>query len=112
MRIQRFAAGCLAVAGIVVLAGVGWALLAAGALLYIATPGPSLGRIWRQGVVDARRAWRWMVAGGRRSVAIVSMPAAVLLLAVGIGASVGIGWGVVAGGSALAAVSLLAGQNA
>ncbi len=112
MSIQRFAAGVCAVAGVAVLAGLGWALLAAAALLTLAPPAPALARVWRQLRVDGRRAWRWLHDGGRRAVAIASLPAAVVLLPVGVGLIAGLGWAVFSGAVSLGGVSLLAGQNA
>jgi hypothetical protein len=111
MELRRImAAGC-AVAGVAVLAGVGWALLAAAVLLAV-TPAPrrllAAGRGVRGAAVSAVR---WL-ATGRRAVATASMSGAVTLLAVGVGIGVGVGAGLAAGGVALGAVSLLSGWNA
>jgi hypothetical protein len=112
MGIRRVAAGACAVAGVAVLTGLGWALLTAAALMFIAPPAPALVRVWDQLRVDGRRAWRWLAGGGRRTVAIASLPAAVILLPVGVGLIAGLGWAVFSGAVSLGGVSLLAGQNA
>ncbi len=107
---QVAAAGC-AVAGVAVLAGPGWALIAAAALLYV-VPAPTRLKVAAGRVRSATvAAWRWL-ATGRRAVAAASMPTAVLLLAVGAGVAAGAGVGLAVAGVALGAVSVLSGWNA
>lgn len=110
------AAGC-AVAGVTVLAGLGWGLLAA-ALVLAVLPEPSTmtsaaGRI-RGAAVDVRKKARAIGARGhgRRVVARWQMGAALLLTPLGTMVWAGVGAGVVVAGLGLAAVSLLVGWNA
>jgi hypothetical protein len=107
--------GC-AVAGVAVLAGPGWALLAAAAVLW-AVPTPALVAVW------ARRAGTrlrdtvsfgrgWVTAHSRRAAALVSAPAAVVLIPVGVGLSFGLGFALISAGLILGAGSLFTGWNA
>jgi hypothetical protein len=111
MRFQRIAAALCAIAGVFVLAGFGWSLVAAAVLLFV-SPAPAqlpvFGRKLRAAVLAG---WHWLTTG-RRAVAVASMPLAVLLLPLGVGLVAGVGWAVVSGAVSLAGVSLLTGQNA
>jgi hypothetical protein len=57
MTVRRWAAAASAVAGIVVLAGPGWALLTAGAVLYVLpdTVAPARARSWLRGAYGRAR---------------------------------------------------------
>ena len=111
MSFQRICAGICAIAGVAVLAGLGWALLGASVLLFAAAAPARLlvfGRRLRAATVAG---WQWLTTG-RRSIAVASMPLAIVMLPLGVGLIAGVGAAVVAGGVALGAVSLLTGQNA
>lgn len=109
MDLRRVAAAACAVAGVAVLAGPGWALLAAAVLLCVVPARlAAAGRGIRARAVSA---WRWL-ASGRRAVATASMPAAVVLAPVGAGVMAGVGAGLLAAAVALGAVSVLSGWNA
>lgn len=106
--------GC-AVAGVVVLAGPGWGLLAAAAVLWV-MPAPAVARAWAgraagwvRGLGGPVRRW---VAGGRRAVAVASAPAAMLLIPLGVGVSLGLGASLVAAGVMLGGLSMISGWNA
>lgn len=104
-----------AVAGVGVLAGPGWALLAAAAALWViptpATVAGWVGRVGTRAWVVTATAGRW-VAGSRRRVAIVTAPAAAVLAPVGVAMSLGAGAGLVAAGLVLGGMSMLTGWNA
>lgn len=121
MLTRWLAAGC-AVAGVTVLAGLGWGLLAA-ALVLAVLPEPSAMTSWVSGkagrirgaAVDARKKTRQLVTargGGRRVVAQGQMGAALVLGPIGTMMWVGIGAGLIVAAAGLAAVSLLVGWNA
>jgi hypothetical protein len=107
MGVQRVAAGVCAVAGVALLAGVGWSLLAAALLLAISSPGPWLASLR----VPARRWWRRVVAAPRRAGAAVAVFVAVPLLALGFYFVAGLGAAILAGAFGLGCVGLLAGWN-
>ncbi len=106
-------AACLAFAGVFVLAGAGWALLA-GALLVLAA--------WRE-----EPDWRFLAArvtsgavrlGGRvkaaprRATAVTGMGGGLALLPAGLGVSAGAGVALAAGGVLLIGVGVLTGWGA
>lgn len=93
VSIPRVLAGLCAVAGVLVLAGLGWALLTAAAILFLAPVSPGLLSAPRRIRDAAAAVWRWL-AGGRQAVAAASTPVAIIGLAVGISLAVGVGWGV------------------
>lgn len=110
MQIRRYLAGACAVAGVAVLAGLGWALLAAAALLLI-TPEPqrlhaAAGRA-RAGI---RAAWRWLKSG-RQAIAAASMPIAILCIAAGLSMAIGVGWGITAAGVVVGGLSIAADKS-
>jgi hypothetical protein len=115
---RRWIAGACLVAGVAVLVGIGWALLAAAAVVYLVELPPVVttlpGRV-RAGLLRGRAgllaAWRWLTLG-RRSVAIASMPASVILVPIGVGVIFGLGWALVVAGVLLLLVAVLAGWNA
>ena len=83
------------------LVGVGWAFLAAGALLFFA-PSNVVVPVVARGI---RRGWTNLVTS-RQLQAAAAMPVALVLLAVGIGVAVGIGWGLATAGVSVASLSL------
>ena len=112
---RRWVAAAALVAGVGVLAGFGWALLAAGALLWLtpATPDPARRAVlaWRSGIARAGRAWRSWRGRPRAVLATASMPAAMTMLPIGVGLLAGVGAGLVAAGLVFGGVSLLLGWN-
>lgn len=115
--VQRWAAAGCVVAGLAILAGPGWALLAAGGCLGLASvAGPAepvaaesgLAHTW----VRVRAAVGSVKGWGRRQVAVATMPAAILAVSVGLGVAAGAGVGLTAAGIVTGAVSLMVGWNA
>jgi len=109
------ALGCL-VAGVAVLAGAGWALLAAGGLLLVtpvsaASLRTRIAAAYAGGARGLARGWGWFTAG-RRRVATVAAPSSLLLVPSGVALTYGVGLAFVAAGVMLAAFSLLLGWNA
>jgi hypothetical protein len=116
--LTRWLAASCAVAGVGVLAGLGWALLAAAVVLAV-LPEPSFmldlvgrGRRLAAGAGEKARRRLAVRGAGRRAVAVASMPAALVLGPVGFAVVAGVGVGLIAAAVALAALSLLAGWNA
>jgi hypothetical protein len=106
----------LAFAGVLLLAGLGWALVAGACLALV---------LWPRGVADdrlaglARRAamlgrqWAAQVkAAPRRVTAVTGMGAGVALVPVGLGLATGLGIAVAAAGALLIGVGLLTGWGA
>lgn len=103
-------AGLCAVIGVAVLAGLGWALLAAAVVLYL-TPVPDrLTRIARVLAARAVRVWRWILTG-RHQVAISATPIAIVLLPVGAGMVAGMGWALITFGLLALGLALLLGWD-
>jgi hypothetical protein len=103
-------AGLCGVAGVAVLAGPGWALLAA-ALVFYLTPLPSrVTRIARLVPARAVRAWRWLVTG-RHQVAMSVTPVAIVLVPVGAGFVAGLGWALIVFGLLVLGLALLLGWD-
>jgi len=107
-------AGLCVVAGVGVLAGPGWALLAAAVVLYL-TPVPERvrhlarkARAWTMGKSRATR--RWLVTG-RHQVAMAAMPVGVILVPVGAGMAFGAGWALIIAGALCVGVALLLGWD-
>lgn len=105
MGIQRLLAAACAVAGVGVLAGLGWALLTAAVLLFAVPSADGLHTAVRRVRSVAAAIWRWL-ATGRQAVAAASMPAAILALALGIGLALGPGWGLAAAGVVIGGLAL------
>jgi hypothetical protein len=107
--------GC-AVAGIGLLAGPGWALLAAAAVLWV-LPTPTLVAAWTRRAGTQLRATagssrRWVTTHSRRAAALATAPAAGVLIPVGVGLSFGLGFALISAGLILGAGSLFSGWNA
>lgn len=108
------AAACV-VAGVAVLAGLGWALLAAGALTWLtprALPPTLAGRVkavWSSVLGRIRRV-EW-AGRGRRSASVIAMGLAMLAIPLGVGLSIGAGPAIITSGVLLVSFSLLAGWN-
>ncbi len=109
--IRRCAAAAAAVAGVLVLAGVGWALLVAAVLLFLAPVPDFLRARGARAAAAVGRVWRWLLSG-RQQVAAASMPLAILGLAVGLGMAVGPGWGIAAAAVSVGYLSIAADRAA
>lgn len=110
MQIRRYLAGGCAVAGVAVLAGLGWSLLAAAVLLWM-TPEPQRLRSVAGRARDGlSAAWRWLKSG-RQSIAAASMPLAIVCVAVGLSVAVGVGWGITAAGVVVGGLSIAADKS-
>jgi len=116
---RAWAAVVCVVAGVFVLAGLGWALLAAGVLIYLTPTAASTvslrSRLVAVAVVAKRagtrlRGFDWP-GRGRRVAAGVSMLPALVLVAVGVAVTFGAGEGIIAAGVGLGGFSLLSGWN-
>lgn len=112
--LQRVVAGGCATAGIWLLAGPGWALLALGALMWVCAPrGRGAGLpAWGQVRATAAAAARRVAVMPRRAVAVVSMGAGVAGVPSGMALAFGAGAAVLAAGVMLVGVSMLTGWNA
>lgn len=100
---------CLAFAGISVLAGVGWALLAGALLVFgLWRQEPD----WRALAARGRAVATHVLAAPRRITAATGMPVALVLLPVGVGLAVGTGAALIAAAGGLAGLALLTGWNA
>jgi len=108
-------ASCLAFAGVYVLAGAGWALLAGACLTFAMWPDgadTALARGWRR-AAGLSRALAGRVAGApRRAGAAGSMASGIVLVPAGLGMSAGLGIAVASAGVLLIGFSLLTGQGA
>jgi hypothetical protein len=106
---RSLAVACLAFAGVFVLAGAGWALLA-GALLVFALwrREPDWAAVAARGRAVAARA----LAAPRRVTAATGMPVALVLLSAGAGLAAGAGAGLMVAGGGVAGVALLTGWGA
>lgn len=107
-------AGLCVVAGVGVLAGWGWALLAAAAVLY-ATPVPgrvrSAARVLRSRTGDvAGRGWRWLRTG-RHEVAVALMVVGMVLLPTSLSVQFGVTWGVAVLAVSVIGLALLLGWD-
>ena len=108
-------AAAASVAGIWLLAGPGWALLVAAALIAFipATPGTAarMAIRVRAGRSTARswvaRRWRWLAAD-RQRLAALAMPVGVTAIGVGLGLALGPGYGLAVAGVCVAGLSLAA----
>lgn len=111
---QRMIATLFLVAGVAMVAGVGWGLLAAGALLWFRD---DRAEAWVRDRVARVRAWygrtvERLRAAPRRMVSGVTMGAGLVTAPVGVAAIAGVGAGVLAAGAALVGFSLLLGWGA
>ncbi len=107
---QRMVAAACLVAGVFVLAGFGWALLGAGAVLW-----------FRDDRAAAWMAEKWHRVQGvavtlarmpRRALAGVSMGTGMVAAPTGVSLALGLGFGLVAAGVMLVGFSLLTGEGA
>jgi hypothetical protein len=108
-------AASLACAGIYVLAGLGWALLAGACLTFALVPGGTdslLVSASRRALVLARRASAAARSAPRRAVAAGGMGGGLALVPAGLGLWIGAGAAAVAAGGLLIGLSLLTGQGA
>src|SRR6266581_4439939 len=105
-------AACLAFAGVYVLAGAGWALLAGAFLVFAVWPDgadTALSRGGRKAAALARRAAAAVSAGPRRAGAAGSMASGIVLVPAGLGMTAGLGIAVAVAGVLLIGFSLLTG---
>ena len=108
MHVRRVLAGVCAVAGITLLAGPGWALLAAAAILFLYPPPVGVHGAVLRVREAAAAAGRWIISGRRQAKAAAAMPLAILGLASGLSLAVGVGWGIAAAGLCVGGLSLAA----
>jgi hypothetical protein len=108
--VQRVAGAVCVVAGVLVLAGPGWALLVAGGLLWVRD---ARVEAWAAGRVAAvRRVWLAARRMPRRSLAASAMGAGLVLAPVGAVVSFGAGVALLVAAGLLLGFSLLTGQGA
>lgn len=120
VRVQRWVALVAVTAGIGVLAGYGWALVAGGVLLFAACGRQAVDVMgaWRRVRGAVGRAGPRVVAAlepgvtARRVVAVVAMAAGLVALPLGVALATSAGIAVVSGAAVLIGVSLLTGWNA
>ncbi len=108
-------AACLAFAGVYVLAGAGWALLAGAFLVFAVWPDgadTALARGYRRAAGLSHALAGRVAAGPRRAGAAGSMASGIVLVPAGLGMTAGLGIGVAAAGLLLIGFSLLTGQGA
>lgn len=108
-------ASCLAFAGVYMLAGPGWALVAGACLVLALWPQgaeTALARAARKAATLARRVASAVAAAPRRAVAMGGMGGGLALFPAGLGIWIGTGAGVAAAGGLLVGLSLLTGQGA
>ncbi len=107
--LRRILAFACVVSGLVVLAGPGWALVAAGALLFVSPQG-NADRV-RAHIARARthvrRGWTW-VRTQPQPVARMLMVAALVMVGIGVALAVHPGWGIAATGLGIGSLSLVA----
>jgi hypothetical protein len=107
---RAWLAGAFVVVGVGIIAGLGWAFLAAAVVVYL-TPVPQrvVGAArWAAG--QAGRSWRWVLTG-RHQVAMTATPAALVLVPVGAGVVAGIGWALITAGVLVLGLALLLGWD-
>jgi len=108
-------AASLAFAGVYVLAGAGWALVAGACLVFALVPQGAdslLTATGRKAMALGRRVAGAAGAAPRRAVAMTGMCGGLALLPAGRGLWIGLGAGVAAAGGLLVGLSLLTGQGA
>jgi hypothetical protein len=108
---QRAAAGLCAVAGVALLAGLGWALLVAAGLLFLTPGGVRLHPIVARVKAWALAARSWVITAPRRAVAMAAMVVAIPVATAGVYVVAGWGQALITAGIALAGFSLAAGWN-
>src|SRR6266702_1497420 len=110
---RSLVAACLAFAGVFVLAGAGWALLAGAFLVFAAwRREPDWAVLRARGAAASRRVAAQVKARPRRATAVGGMTGGSVLLPIGLGLVSGLGVAVAACGGLLIGLSLLAGQGA
>lgn len=103
----------LAFAGVLLLAGTGWALLAgAGLVLVLWRAEPDWRQVAARAGTAGRRGIGWVRSAPRRAVAVGGMTTALGVVPAGFALALGVGAGLIAAGAGLAGVALLAGWNA
>jgi hypothetical protein len=105
----------LAFAGVVLLAGTGWALVAGACMALALWPqgaDPVLAAFTRRAAQLGRRGVIQVKAAPRRVTAVTGMGAGVALVPVGLGLATGLGIAVAAAGALLIGVGLLTGWGA
>jgi len=108
-------AASLVFAGVWLLAGAGWGLVAGGCLVFALWPQgaeTALTRASRASAERARRLAGLVKAAPRRATAVGGMTAGVALLPLGLAVASGVGIAVAAGGALLIGVGLLTGWGA
>lgn len=107
---QRMAAAVCLVAGVFVLLGLGWALLVAGGLLWVADERVV---VWLRERADwVRAALKAAAEMPRRAIAGASMGVGLVLAPVGVAVVAGVGFGLAAAGVLLVSFGLLSGWGA
>jgi len=107
---QRILASVCLTAGVLVLLGVGWALLAAGVLVWV-TDERSV--VWIRERVDRVRSWLSSIAVmPRRAIAGTSMGVGLVVAPVGAAAVAGVGVGILAAGALLISFGVFSGWGA
>ena len=108
-------AACLAFAGVWLLAGAGWALVAGAILVFALWPqgaDTALARAFRASAERGRQLAAWAAAAPKRAVALGGMGGGVAAVPAGLAWLAGGGAAVVAAGSLLIGLSLLTGWGA
>lgn len=111
--VRSVVAACLVFAGVWLLAGAGWALVAGGCLVFALGRGEPDWAVLRARAAGAgRRVAARVKAAPRRATAVGGMAGGIVLLPLGLGGAVSPWVAVAAAGGLLAGLSLLAGQGA
>ena len=103
-------AGLCATLGVGVLAGPGWALLAAAAVVYLTPTPQTLTRHVQALASRGVRVWRWVLTG-RHQVAMSVTPVAIVLVPWGAGVIAGAGWALLVSGVLVLGLALLLGWD-
>lgn len=111
MGLQRILAGVCAVAGVAVLAGAGWALIAAAVLLFVLPTPTRLAAVAARGRVAVLAGWRWLLVG-RRQVAQAAMPTGLGLAVAAAAITFGVAGALAAAAAGMVGLSLVLGWNA
>jgi hypothetical protein len=106
-------AACLVFAGVWLLAGLGWGLVAGGCLVFgLFRREPDWAVLGARVAVACRRVAARVKAKPRRATAVGGMAGGIVLVPVGLAVASGLGIAVAVGGGLLIGLSLLAGQGA